>query len=98
MKSPTGKERDLQVVGTVHELNQFPPQLIQTAYGYVSFETMELFNEPQEYNQLLFTISDEFASQYDWLNLTAEDRAEITAETSRVGNWCKTNSNRPVFQ
>lgn len=85
VKAPNGKERDLQIVGTVHELNQFPPQLIQTAYGYVSFETMEMFNEPKEYNQMLFTISDELSSQYDWLNLSADDRRVLSAEASRVG-------------
>ncbi len=85
IKAPNGKEKTLKIVGTAHDLNQFPPQLLQTSYGYVSFSTMELLNEPQEYNQLLFTISDEFASQYDFLNLSVEDKAAITEETSRVG-------------
>ena len=85
VKAPNGKERELQIVGTAHELNQFPPQLAQTAYAYVSFETMELLNEPQEYNQLLFTVSDDFWGQYDFFDLSSEDRTELAAEISRVG-------------
>lgn len=86
VKSPNGKERSLQIVGTAHDLNNFPPQLFQTAYGYVSFDTMELLQEPQEYNQLFYTLSDEFNAQYDYLNLTAAESSEIQAEANRVGS------------
>ncbi|MFT5193492.1 MAG: putative ABC transport system permease protein [Cellvibrionaceae bacterium] len=85
IKAPNGKEKQVQIVATAHELNQFPSQLIQTPYAYVSFETMALLSEPQEYNQLLFTVADDFWAQYEFLSLTAEDRSELSAEISRVG-------------
>ncbi len=85
LKAPSGKERSLTIVGTAHDLNNFPPQLFQTAYGYVSFETMELLQEPQEYNQLFYTLSDEFNANYDYLNLSPEDSSAIQEEANRVG-------------
>ena len=58
MEPPNGKRVTLQVVGTAHDLNQFPPQFSQTPYGYVTFDTLERLGEVKAYNQLNFTVSE----------------------------------------
>ncbi len=75
LKSPSGKEKELIVSGTVHDLNQFPPQLAQTPFGYISFETLELLGEPQEFNQLDFTVAEN-ALDADHIKAVAEEVQE----------------------
>ncbi|MEM9340013.1 MAG: Na/Pi symporter, partial [Bacteroidota bacterium] len=49
VEPPNGKEGALTVVGTAHDLNQFPPQFSQTPYGYISFDTLELLGEEKRF-------------------------------------------------
>ncbi|MDJ0757291.1 MAG: FtsX-like permease family protein [Ardenticatenaceae bacterium] len=58
IKAPNGKEKTLRIVGTAHDLNQFPPQLAQSAFGYISFDTLDLLAEPREFNQLEFIVAE----------------------------------------
>lgn len=58
IEPPNGRELALTIVGTTHDLNQFPPQLSQTPYGYISFETLEEMGEARAFNMLNFVVAE----------------------------------------
>ncbi len=57
VEAPSGKQRRLQLAGTVHDLNQQPAYLTGSGYGYINFDTLEWLGEPRDYNQLVFTVA-----------------------------------------
>lgn len=52
VETPNGKERLLPIAGLAHDLAQLPAQMDGTAYGYVSFETLEWLGESYGFNEL----------------------------------------------
>jgi len=46
------KARELRIAGTVHDLAQLPSPIDGTAYGYVSFDTLEWLGQPRGLNEL----------------------------------------------
>ncbi len=46
------KVRELRIAGTVHDLAQLPSPIDGTAYGYVSFDTLEWLGQPRGLNEL----------------------------------------------
>jgi putative ABC transport system permease protein len=52
IKTPSGKERVLHLVGLAHDLSRLPSFLDGTIYGYISFDTLEWLGEPRTYNEL----------------------------------------------
>ena len=46
------KVRELVIAGTVHDLAQLPSPIDGTAYGYISFDTLEWLGQPRGLNEL----------------------------------------------
>jgi putative ABC transport system permease protein len=57
-----GWQRELNVAGTVHDLNAVPANLFPQLTGYVSVQTMGWLGLPSTYNQLEILTEDEFDS------------------------------------
>ena len=53
--------RDVQVAGVVHDINLPPARFAGRTFGYVSFDTLEHWGYPRQFNELLLTV----ASQQD---------------------------------
>ncbi|HXF61454.1 MAG TPA: ABC transporter permease, partial [Caldilineaceae bacterium] len=58
VETPGGKQRELRIAGTVHDLGQLPAFINGAGYGYITFETLEWLGEPRDYNQLLFVAAE----------------------------------------
>lgn len=58
IEPPDGKQRELKIVGSVHDLSQLPAFINGAGYGYISYETLEWLGEPRDYNQLLYVVAE----------------------------------------
>ncbi|MCL5958367.1 MAG: ABC transporter permease, partial [Chloroflexi bacterium] len=47
-----GKPREMRVAGIVHDLTQAPAFFSGSAYGYITFDTLEWLGSPRDYNEL----------------------------------------------
>ncbi|MEE8413377.1 MAG: FtsX-like permease family protein [Dehalococcoidales bacterium] len=56
----SGREYELTVVGTVHDLNVVPANLSPQLTGYVSMKTLDWLGLPSTYNRLEIVARDEF--------------------------------------
>ena len=52
VESPSGTKSELRVVGFAHDINAIPAQFQNAVVGYVSMDTLPLFDEPTELNHL----------------------------------------------
>lgn len=55
-----GRQRELRITGTVHDMNAWPANLFPQLSGYVSMETLRWLGLPGTYNQLEILTTDEF--------------------------------------
>lgn len=58
LKSPDGKERQVKVAGTAHDIYAQFYTMGGIAYGYINFDTMEWLGETRDFNDLRFTVSE----------------------------------------
>ena len=58
VETPSGKQREIRVAGTVHDMTQIPAFMNGAGYGYVTFDTLGWLGEPEDFNQLVFTVAD----------------------------------------
>ncbi len=58
IEPPDGKQRTMQIAGTVHDMSQLPAFINGSGYGYIDYETLEWLGEGEGYNQLLFVVSN----------------------------------------
>jgi putative ABC transport system permease protein len=56
---PDGKQRELQIAGLAHDINEDPAAFTGRAIGYVTLDTAEWLEQPRTYNQLNITVSDD---------------------------------------
>jgi putative ABC transport system permease protein len=59
VEPPDGKQRKLEIVGSVHDLSQLPAFMNGAGYGYISYDTLEWLGEGRDYNQLMFVVSED---------------------------------------
>ncbi|MFC2006678.1 ABC transporter permease [Chloroflexota bacterium] len=62
VEMPNGRQRELNVAGTVHDVNAIPANLFPQLTGYVSMKTMEWLGFSGTYNRLEITIQDKLNS------------------------------------
>ena len=67
VEAPNGKQRQLKISGTVHDMSQLPAFINGAGYGYITFDTLEWLGEPRNYNQVLFVVADH-KDDYDHIN------------------------------
>ncbi len=58
IEPPDGKQREIKVAGTVHDLSQLPAFMAGSGYGYVSFDTLEWLGEPRDFNTVVFVTAE----------------------------------------
>ncbi len=58
VESPSGKQRTMRIAGSVHDMSQLPAFMNGAGYGYIDFETLAWLDEPRDYNQLVFVVSE----------------------------------------
>lgn len=58
VEAPSGRVRDIRVVGTVHDMSRMPAYMGGFGYGYINYDTLAWLGEPDEYNQLVFVVAE----------------------------------------
>ncbi len=73
IKSASGKRRHMKVAGLVRDINQMPAAVDGRAYGYITLETLAWLEEPENLNQISFTVTE-----------NGQDKAHIWAVAAQV--------------
>ena len=55
---PDGRQRELLLAGTAHDINLPPARFINQAFGYVSFDTTQRWGYPRQYTSLSITVAE----------------------------------------
>ena len=63
IEPPDGKQREIQISGTVHDLSQLPAFINGSGYAYITYETLEWLGEPRDFNQLVFVAAEDKLNQ-----------------------------------
>jgi putative ABC transport system permease protein len=58
IEPPDGRQREIKISGTAHDLSQLPAFINGSGYGYVTYDTLEWLGEPRDFNQLLFVVEE----------------------------------------
>jgi len=58
IEPPDGRQREIQISGTVHDLSQLPAFINGSGYGYITYDTLEWLGEPRDYNQVVYVVAD----------------------------------------
>ncbi|HRW04562.1 MAG TPA: ABC transporter permease [Caldilineaceae bacterium] len=83
VEAPNGKQRQMRMAGTVHDMSQLPAFLNGSGYGYIDFDTLEWLGEPRDYNQVVFRVAEQ-RDDADHINAVAKavqrklERAGVT--------------------
>ena len=83
---PNGRQRKLELIGTVHDLNAIPARLWPEVSAYVSLETMQWLGFPYAYNQLEIVARDEFDSRAKLEKLADELEEKLSNKGFTVGS------------
>jgi len=81
VEAPNGKQRQMRMGGTVHDLSQLPAFLNGSGYGYISFDTLEWLGEPRDYNQVVFRVAEQ-RDNAEHINAVAK---EVQRKLERAG-------------
>jgi putative ABC transport system permease protein len=55
---PDGRQRELLLAGTAHDINLPPARFTNQAFGYVTFDTTERWGFPRQYTSLSITVAE----------------------------------------
>ncbi len=55
---PDGRQRELVLAGTAHDINLPPARFTNQAFGYVTFDTTERWGFPRQYTSLSITVAE----------------------------------------
>lgn len=58
VETPDGKQREMRIAGLAYDLNQVPASFTHTAYGYITFDTLEWLGEPRNMNELNIVVAE----------------------------------------
>jgi putative ABC transport system permease protein len=70
---PDGRQRELVLAGTAHDINLPPARFTNQAFGYIIFDTAERWGFPRQYTSLSITVAE-----------NKDDAEHIQAVTDRV--------------
>ncbi|MFZ2359183.1 MAG: ABC transporter permease, partial [Anaerolineae bacterium] len=55
---PDGRQRELLLAGTAHDINLPPARFTNQAFGYITFDTAERWGFPRQYTSLSITVAE----------------------------------------
>ena len=82
IEAPNGRQRQIKIAGTVHDMSQLPAFINGSGYGYVTYETLEWLGEPRNYNQVVFVVKEN-KDDYDHINEVTK-KVEARLESAGV--------------
>ncbi len=81
IEAPNGKQRQMRLAGTVHDMSQLPAFINGSGYGYIDFDTLEWLGEPRDYNQVVFRVAEN-RDDADHINAVAK---QVQRKLERAG-------------
>lgn len=84
IKDSTGKIRQVTVAGMASDLYAKFYTMGGIAYGYITFDMLEWLNEPQEFNDLRFTVADQKLNREHISDVAKEVQDKIEESGSTV--------------
>jgi len=57
VETSDGKQHELKIAGTTHDLNKPPAQFTNQVYGYVNFDTLQRLGFPNNYNEIHIVVT-----------------------------------------
>jgi putative ABC transport system permease protein len=58
VETSEGEQRNLRLIGTVHDLSDFSSTFTGVLYGYITLDTLEWLGWPREFTRLYFTVAE----------------------------------------
>lgn len=58
IEPPDGKQREILISGSVHDLSQLPAFINGSGYGYITYDTLEWMGEPRDFNQVVYVVEE----------------------------------------
>ena len=58
IEPPDGKQREIQISGSVHDLSQLPAFINGSGYGYITYDTLEWLGEPRDFNSVVYVVEE----------------------------------------
>ncbi len=97
VRTPQGRQRELQVVGTAHDLNQFPSPLAGITYGYVTLDTLEWLGWSRRYSELHIVVDGNALDIHHIRRVTENVKRKIEKSGRRVySTWIPTPGEHPA--
>lgn len=86
VENSLGNQRELPIVGLLHDMNQPPAQVTGVPYAYVTRDTLEWLGLPRNFNQLQILVAE---GRYDKAHITrvAQAAADKLARDGLVVAW-----------
>ncbi len=77
IETPDAKQRELRIAGLAHDQSRPPASFEGTAYGYITYETLEWLGQPRDYNELYITVSENADAQEHIQSVAAQVRDKV---------------------
>jgi putative ABC transport system permease protein len=58
VETSSEKEREMEIVGTAHDLSGMPASLSNAPTGFISRDTLEWLGESRDFSQLLYIVAE----------------------------------------
>lgn len=97
IETPDGQQRQLRVAGLAHDISSLSPAIQDTAWGFITFDTLEWLGEPRNLDEL-HIVAAENALDEEHIRRVAnrvQDKVEKSGRT--VGfTWIPTPGKHPI--
>ena len=97
IETPDGKQRQLRVAGLAHNISSLSPAIQGTAWGYITFDTLEWLGEPRDLDELHIVAAENTLDEEHIRRVAnrVQDKVEKSGRT--VGfTWIPTPGKHPI--
>jgi putative ABC transport system permease protein len=99
VETPSGKQRELRVAGSVHDMTQTAASWVGRAFGYISPETMEWLGYSPGFDELDVIVAGDAMNKKHVTAVTEEVRDKIETSGRQVYyTWVPTPGKHPAAQ
>src|SRR5262249_14790362 len=74
---PDGKQRELLVAGSTHDVSVPDAQLAPFAFGFITLDTLEWLGQPRSFSQLLITVAERSLDEEHIKQVTEQVRNKL---------------------
>jgi putative ABC transport system permease protein len=99
LETPSGKQRQLRIAGTVHDLTQTAASWVGRASGYISLETMEWLGLGDDFSELNIIVDGDAMNKAHVRAVTEDVRDKVESSGRQVYyTWIPTPGKHPAAE